>query len=247
MTALRSEPESPDLEANANNQPSTAQATTDALPTTDQPSEASLAEAPGGEAESLELTGLLERWSRGDQGARDTLVRRILPQLRRLAAKQLRGERRSHSLQATALVNEAFSKLLEQRVLRFECRGQFLAFAAELMRRILVDHARAHKALKRGAGQELLELDEALGFAPEKSDELISLDLALRDLARFHPEGAKVVELRYFVGLSHQEVAEALGVSRATARRVWTEARAWLFLQMQPDAVADESVDPRRS
>ena len=190
-----------------------------------------------------ELTELLNRWSRGDRGARDTLVRRVMPQLRRLAANQLRRERRDHPLQATALVNEAFSRLLEQRALRFECRGQFLAFTAELMRRVLVDHARAHKAQKRGSGQELASLDEALGFAPEKSDELLQLDEALADLARFNPEGAKVVEMRYFVGLNHQEVADALGLNRSKVRRLWTESRAWLYLQMKADSPEAPSPD----
>lgn len=182
-----------------------------------------------------ELTLLLARWSDGDDQARNTLVRRVLPELRKLAAHRLARERSSHTLQPTDLVNEAFSKLLTQRALDFGCRGQFFAFAGELMRRVLVDHARAHNSEKRGSGQELLPLDAAFGFAPEKSDELIRLDQALDDLARFNPDGARVVELRYFVGLKHQEVADALGISRMKARRLWTEARAWLFLQMESD------------
>ena len=190
--------------------------------------------------EAHDLTRLLDRWSLGDHGARDTLIRRVLPELRKLAAGQLSRERRRHTLQPTALVNEAFSRLLEQRALRFGCRGQFFAFTGELMRRVLVDHARAHKAKKRGAGQELLPLDEALGFAPEKSDELIWLDQALHDLARFSPEGARVVELRYFVGLTHQEVADALGISRMAARRLWTETKAWLFLQRTSHVPGEE-------
>ena len=178
---------------------------------------------------------LLARWSSGDDQARNTLVRRVLPELRKLAARRLARERSQHTLQPTALVNEAFSKLLAQRALNFGCRGQFFAFTGELMRRILVDHARAHNSEKRGSGQDLLPLDAALGFAPEKSDELIRLDQALDDLARFNPLGARVVELRYFVGLKHQEVADALGISRMKARRLWTEARAWLYMQMEPD------------
>ena len=189
--------------------------------------------------EGHDLTRLLERWSSGDEEARDTLVRRVLPELRKLAAKKLFRERRRHTLQPTALVNEAFSKLLAQRALDFGCRGQFFAFVGVLMRRVLVDHARAHKRAKRGSGQELLPLDEALGFAPEKSDELIRLDQALDDLVRFNPQGARVVELRYFVGFKHEEVADALGISRIKARRLWAEAKAWLYLQMEQDSEPD--------
>lgn len=190
--------------------------------------------------EEDELTRLLERWSDGDEEARDALIHRLLPVLRKLAARQLSRERAHHTLQPTALVNEAFSRLLERRSLSFKCRGHFVAFTAELMRHVLVDHARAHKAKKRGEGQELLPLDEALGFAPEKSDELIQLDQALDDLARFNPEGARVVALRYFVGLSHQEIADTLDISRIKARRLWTEAKAWLFIQMKPESPNQE-------
>ena len=188
-------------------------------------------------ADDGDLTHLLRRWSQGDDSARNTLARRVLPDLRRLAGRQLSFERRNHTLQATALVNEAFSKLLGQRSLSFECRGQFFAFSAELMRRVLVDHAKKHLAKKRGSGEKPLPLEEAFGFAAEKSDELIRLDQALQDLAKFNPEGARVVELRYFVGLKHAEVAEVLGMSHTSARRLWTEARAWLYLQLGPEAV----------
>ena len=200
-----------------------------------------LAPQDGAESEREDLTQLLGRWSSGDEGARDTLARRVLPELRKLAVGQLSREHRRHTLQPTALVNEAFAKLLEQRALSFDCRGKFFKFTAELMRRILVDHARAHKTKKRGSGKELLPLDEALGFAPEKSDELIWLDQALYDLARFNPEGARVVELRYFVGLKHQEVADVLEISRSSARRLWTEARAWLYLQKHPEVSDGEN------
>ena len=189
----------------------------------------------GNDQDGHELTRLLDRWSAGDQTARDTLARKVMPELRRLAGRRLSKERRHHTLQATALVNEAFSKLLSQRMLRFGSRGQFFAFAAELMRRVLVDYARGHKAKKRGDGREPLPLEEALGFAPEKRDEMIRLDEALVDLARFNPDGARVVEMRYFVGLTHQEIADSLGVSRIHARRLWDEAKAWLYLQMKPD------------
>ncbi len=209
-------------------------------PSSEPPPESHSNRADNTDPRDPELTLLLARWSSGDQSARDTLVRRVLPQLRKLAAKRLSRERREHTLQPTALVNEAFSKLLDQRALDFDCRGQFFAFAGELMRRILVDHARAHKTSKRGSGQDLLPIDEALGFAPEKADELIRLDQALKDLLHFNPDGAKVVELRYFVGLNHQEVADVLEISRAKARRLWTESRAWLYLQMGPETQGNE-------
>lgn len=184
-----------------------------------------------------ELTLLLDRWSRGDRHARDTLVRRLLPELRRLAAGHLSRERPGHTLQPTALVNEVYLRLLQRRTLHFERRNQFFAFASEMMRNILVDRARAYKTKKRGEGQDLLPLHEVIEFAPEKSDEILQLNDALRDLEHFDPDGAKVVELRYFMGLTHQEIADALGTTRIMARRRWEEARAWLYLQMNPGGV----------
>ena len=182
-------------------------------------------------AEEETLTHYLGRWSDGDEDARDTLIRRVLPELRRLAASKLRRERSDHTLQPTALVNEAFARLLKQRALTWEGRSQFFAFAGELMRRVLVDHARTHKAAKRGQGIAPLPLDD-FEIAPEQSEEILALDDALKDLERFNPDGARAVTLRYFGGLNHQEVGEAMGVSRMKARRLWTEARAWLYLQL---------------
>ena len=187
------------------------------------------------DSEDHELTLLLQRWKEGDHGARDQLIHRVLPDLRRLAAAQLAKERSDHTLQATALVNEAVMRLFKRRQISFDNSGQFVGFSVETMRRILVDYARAHKSKKRGEGQELLPLEEAMGFAPEKSDELIQVDEALDDLARFFPDGAQVVTLRYFGGLTHSEVASAMDISESKARRIWEEARAWLYLQLQPD------------
>lgn len=182
-----------------------------------------------------DLTLLLERWSRGDERARDVLAQRVDSELRRLAASHLALERSGHTLQPTALVNEAYVRLLKQKDLHFESRGRFFAFASELMRRILVDRARAHKTQKRGEGNKPLPIHEVLDFAPEKTQEILELDDALHDLQRFDPEGAKVVEMRYFMGLTHQEIADALGITRIKARRRWEEARAWLYLQMRPE------------
>jgi RNA polymerase sigma factor (TIGR02999 family) len=179
-----------------------------------------------------EVTRLLQRWSVGRQDALDQLVPVIYGELRRLAASYLRRERADHTLQPTALVHEAFLKLVDQRDVRWQNRAHFFGIAAQLMRRILVDHARAHGASKRGAGERPLSLDEALVAAPSSDVDLLALDEALTRLAAIDSQQSQVVELRFFGGLTMEETAEVLHISPATVGREWTLARAWLYAEL---------------
>ena len=174
------------------------------------------------------ITGLLLRWSAGEQGCLDELLPLVDRELRRIAHRHMRREREGHTLQTTALVNEAYLKLVDQSRAKWENRAQFLGVAASLMRRILVDHARGLQRDKRGGAAEHLLLDEGLVFSPRKSAALIALDDALEDLARMDPRKAQVVELRYFGGLSVEEAAEALHVHPNTVIRDWNMAKVWL-------------------
>jgi RNA polymerase sigma factor (TIGR02999 family) len=181
---------------------------------------------------SAEVTQLLQAWSAGQQEALEQLLPLIYDELRRLAAAYLRRERADHTLQPTALVHEAFLRLIEQREVNWQNRTHFFGIAAQAMRRILVDHARAQQAAKRGEGATKLALDEALGVAQEREVDLIALDDALNDLAALDPRKSRLVELRFFGGLSMEETAAALGVSLATAGREWQLAKAWLHQQI---------------
>lgn len=179
-----------------------------------------------------EVTELLQQWSVGRQDALDELWPAIYGELRRLAASYLRRERPNHTLQATALVHEAFLKLVDQRAVRWQNRAHFFGIAAQMMRRILVDHARAHTASKRGSGIRPLSLDEALAVAPTSDVDLLALDEALTRLAEVDPRQGRVVELRFFGGLTVDETAEVLHVSPATIGREWTLAKAWLYAEL---------------
>lgn len=173
-----------------------------------------------------DITALLKDWSGGDRGALERLMQVVYSELRRLAASQLRAERPDHTLQPTALVHEAYLRLAQQRSVAWANRGHFFRIAARIMRRILVDHARRRRALKRGS--EPLRLATA-GVEPiDRAPELVALDAALNSLETVDPEQARIVELRFFGGLSVEEVAEATGVSTATVKREWRTARAWL-------------------
>jgi RNA polymerase sigma factor (TIGR02999 family) len=183
------------------------------------------------------ITQLLREWSDGKgQEVLDELMPLVYEELRRQAARYLRRERAGHTLQTTALINEAYLKLVDQRQVRWQNRAHFFAIAAQAMRRILVDYARERNREKRGgANREDLPLEEATLFLPaaaEKSVDLVALDEALTRLAQFDPRQARVVELRYFSGLSIDETAEVLGVSNPTVRRDWSLARAWLHGQL---------------
>ena len=175
-----------------------------------------------------DVTSLLVASSQGDEEALNKLLPLVYAELRKLAGRYLRKERPDHSLQATALVHEAYIRLIDQEV-SWQNRMHFFGVAAEMMRRILIDHARKHQASKRGSGAIKLALDEALDMADEKAAELIALDDALSALAAFDAQKSKIVELRFFGGLSIEETAEALGLSTATVVRQWKLAKAWLY------------------
>jgi RNA polymerase sigma factor (TIGR02999 family) len=174
------------------------------------------------------ITQLLLRWNAGEESCRDELIPLVEQELRRIARRQMRKEREGHTLQTTALVNEAYLKLVDQSRANWQNRAHFLAVAASLMRRILVDHARGLCRNKRGGIAGHMPLDENFAFSPAKSASLIALDDALQDLARVEPRKAQVVEMRYFGGLSVEETAEALHVHPNTIVRDWALARAWL-------------------
>jgi RNA polymerase sigma factor (TIGR02999 family) len=176
-----------------------------------------------------EVTQLLIAWSNGDQTALDQLMPLIYDELRRIAARYLRAERRGHTLQTSALVNEAYLKLAACDEVAWDGRAHFFGAAAQAMRRILVDYARTRQRIKHGGEAQRIELDDALDVAEERAAEMIALDDALTDLAKLDPRKSRVVELRYFGGLSVEETAEVLGVSSPTVMRDWNTARAWLL------------------
>jgi RNA polymerase sigma factor (TIGR02999 family) len=179
-----------------------------------------------------DLTRLLVAWSHGELGALDRLMPLIYGQLRQQARRQLRHERAGHTLQPTALVHEAFLRLVGQSRAQWQNREQFFAVAARAMRRVLVDHARARRAAKRGDGRTLIALDEAPDPAAPPAVDVLALDQTLDRLAAIDPRQARVVELRYFAGFSASETAAALEVSLATVNRDWAMARAWLFREL---------------
>ncbi|HMS40873.1 MAG TPA: sigma-70 family RNA polymerase sigma factor [Pyrinomonadaceae bacterium] len=181
--------------------------------------------------EAQEVTRLLQNLNAGDAQAVDALVPLVYSELRKLAAHYLKAERDGHTLQPTALVHEAFLKLVEQET-SWQNRNHFFAMAANLMRRILVDYARGHKAEKRGGEAEKVSLEDAFVFVKEKPAEMIALDEALEELAKIDARRAKVVELKFFGGLNHDEIAEVLGVHSNTVLRDWNLARAWLKTQI---------------
>jgi RNA polymerase sigma-70 factor, ECF subfamily len=178
-----------------------------------------------------EVTHLLALWANGDQQALEDLTPLVYKELRRLAASHLRKERKSHTLQPTALVHEAYLRLVDQNNPRWEDRSHFYGVAARLMRQILVEHARRKKAIKRAA--HIVSLDEALTFHLERGRDLVALDNALNALEELDPRKCKAVELRYFGGLSMDEVAQALDVSAVTVRRDLRLAETWLHREMQ--------------
>jgi RNA polymerase sigma factor (TIGR02999 family) len=178
---------------------------------------------------SSDVTQLLFDLSNGNRAVLDELLPLVYEELRRLAKSHLRREyRQDHTLQPTALVHEAYLKMVDQTNARWENRAHFFAAAAQVMRHILIDHARARISEKRGGGDFKLSLDEAINLSDEKSAELIALDDLLKALAEFDEQKAKIVELRYFGGLSNEEIAAVLGIGTATVTRSWRTAKAWL-------------------
>jgi RNA polymerase sigma factor (TIGR02999 family) len=174
------------------------------------------------------VTQLLVAWGNGDQAAREELMSRVYEELHRLAHRYMKQERPGHTLQTSALVNEAFVKLVDQKNVRWQNRAHFYAIAAQLMRRILVDHARARGSVKRGDGTRPVTWDEGLIVSTERSAEVVALDEALKSLAAVDSRKSQIVELRFFGGLSIEETAEVLSVSPGTVMRDWTLAKAWL-------------------
>lgn len=177
------------------------------------------------------VTGLLHAWARGDPRAQEGLLPLVYQELRRQAAAYLRRERTGHTLQPTALVHEAYLRLVGQRV-DWRNRAHFFAIAAQMMRRVLVDHARAHHAAKRPDPALRVAIDERLRTVEPKECDLLLLDQALNELGELDPRQGKIVELYYFGGLSEDEVAEVLSVSRSTVAREWRSAKAWLYRRM---------------
>jgi len=179
--------------------------------------------------ESADITQLLVELRSGSKTAEARLLKLVYPELRRIAARYLRKESPGHTLQATALVNEAYMQLAGQMQKSWQDRNHFFAVAAQLMRRILVDYARNRKAIKREGGRRRLELTDALAVSEDKLDEILSIDTALNRLAMVDPRKSRVVELRFFGGMSEEEVADVLNVVPRTVRRDWNFAKAWLY------------------
>jgi RNA polymerase sigma-70 factor (ECF subfamily) len=185
------------------------------------------------DSEPADVTALLTELAQGNQAAAEKLVPLVYDELKRLARGYMRGERPDHTLQTTALVHEAYLKLVRQRKTSWQGRSHFFGIAAQMMRRILLDHARGHLRQKRGGPGKVLRLDDALTFSREQSEELVKLNAALERLAAIDPRQSKIVELRFFGGLSVEETSEFLGISAKTVKRDWSVAKAWLYGELQ--------------
>lgn len=202
-------------------------------------------------AATHEVTALLDAWSAGDSSALDRLMPLVIDDLRRLAASFLGRQAPGHTLQPTALVNETYLRLMGRRTLSWENRNQFFAYAATVMRRILVNHARDRRAARRGGGAARVSLDEALGLLegrvegalPNEAD-LLDLDAALQELSALDSRQGRIVELRYFGGLSIEETADALGISPRTVKREWCSARLWLLRSLTASTLSSNSPRP---
>lgn len=184
-----------------------------------------------------DVTQLLVSWSNGDRVALDALTPVVYDELRKLAHRYLMRERHDHTLQSTALVHEAYMRLIDQKNVQWQNRAHFFGVAAQMIRRILCDHARAHQTAKRGGGAAKLSLDEALAVPGGRDLNIVALDEALRQLEELDPKQSRIIELRFFTGLSIEETAEVMGISPATVKREWTTARAWLFRELQRGGV----------
>jgi RNA polymerase sigma factor (TIGR02999 family) len=185
-----------------------------------------------------DVTQLLLAWNDGDQVARDELMSVVYQELRRLAHHYMKRESPGHTLQTSGLVNEAFLRLVDQRDVQWRNRAHFFGIAAQMMRRILVDYARSRRYAKRGGGIPNLSLDEALIVSDERTAEVVALDETLQQLAEIDPRKSRIVELRFFGGLSIEETAEVLAVSPGTVMRDWTLAKAWLRREMSRETTA---------
>lgn len=176
-----------------------------------------------------DITKLLVDWGKGSKLALDGLMPLVYDELHRIASRYLRRERQGHTLQTTALINEAYLRIVDQNRVNWQSRAHFFGVAAQMMRRILVDHARSHLYAKRGGGAQKLTLDEAIATPQERDLDLVALDDALTTLAQIDPQQSRIIELRFFGGLTIEETAEVLGISPATVKRDWNMAKAWLF------------------
>jgi RNA polymerase sigma factor (TIGR02999 family) len=185
-----------------------------------------------------DVTRLLLTWSNGNREALEELLPVVYSELRRIAARYFRHERPDHTLQPTGLVHEAYLKLIDQQRARWQNRAQFFGVAAQLMRRILVDHARTHGAAKRGGGVSPVTLVDAAGASSHRGVDVIALDAALTSLTSLYPDQGRLVELRYFGGMTIEETGEAMGISPATVKRQWAVARAWLLRELNREAKA---------
>jgi RNA polymerase sigma factor (TIGR02999 family) len=185
-----------------------------------------------GEASSENLTQLLTDWSNGDAQALEKLIPLVYRDLHRLAQRYLRSESPGHTLQSTALVHEAYLRLIDQRKTRWQNRAHFFGISAQLIRRILVDHARARKAGKRGGDAAKIQIDESVATPEQQNLDLVVLDDCLKALGEIDPQQARVVELRYFAGLTVEETAEVMHLSPTTVKREWRLARAWLYREI---------------
>lgn len=181
---------------------------------------------------SQEITGLLLKWSGGDKAALDDLIPLVFPELRRLARRHMRREAAVHTLQTSALINEAYLRLVNQKGVEWQDRAHFFAVAAQVMRRILIDHARSHRYSKRGAGAQRVTLDDVAIAGQQRAAEFMALDEALTSLAAVDERKSKIVEMRFFGGLTVEEIAEVLKISPITVKREWRSAKAWLHLEM---------------
>ncbi|PYS56944.1 MAG: RNA polymerase subunit sigma-70 [Acidobacteria bacterium] len=182
--------------------------------------------------DSHEVTQLLIQWSNGDKAALDKLMPLIYSELRQLARHYMSRERPGHTLQTTALVNEAYMRLVNRKGVHWQNRAHFFAIAAQLMRSILVDHARSHTYAKRGGGAHKIALDDAMAVSQQRAADVVALDDALKRLAEIDPQQSRIVEMKFFGGLTIEETAEVLGLSPATIKREWSTAKAWLYHEL---------------
>jgi RNA polymerase sigma factor (TIGR02999 family) len=189
-------------------------------------------EAQTAVVESAEVTGLLKAWSTGDQAALERLASVVYEELRRIARRYMKNERRGNTLQTTALVNEVYLRLVDVKNVDWQHRAQFFAVSAQMMRRILVDAARARGSRKRGGGVVKMNVDETAIVSPGPDASIVALDGALEALSQVAPRQARVVELRFFGGLSEEEIAEVLKISERTVRRDWDFAKSWLIREL---------------
>jgi RNA polymerase sigma-70 factor, ECF subfamily len=193
-----------------------------------------------------DITALLVEVAKGNHAAEEKLIPLVYDQLKKLARQYMRRERADHTLQTTALVHEAYLKLVRQQSPNWQGRAQFFGIAAQLMRRILIDHARHHLREKRGGNQVVLPLDEAFAFSPEHSEDLLRLDEALDRLSKLDPRQSRIVELRFFGGLNVEETSKFLSVSPITVKRDWAVAKVWLYGELRPGNGDDaKTVEPR--